>query len=171
MYDIATAAVEAALAAGASYADARDGVPDRGDGGPQRRRRVARPRGARRGRRPGLHRLQLGFHSVPDLGPAAPAEPASRRRPSPAPPRAWPVRTSRLAPEQPVRGSWESECLEDPWSVGLAEKGDHLEGVTRTLLENGADVAEAVHRSGTPASGSSRARARAWTSTSSSAAR
>jgi TldD protein len=30
--------------------------------------------------------------------------------------------------------------------VSLAEKGDHLEGVTRTLVENGADIAEAVHR-------------------------
>ena len=45
-----------------------------------------------------------------------------------------------------MQGSWQSECLEDPWSVGPAEKGDYLEGVTRMLLENGADVAEAVHR-------------------------
>ena len=41
----------------------------------------------------------------------------------------------------------------------LAEKGDLLEGVTRAMLESGADIAEASSASGTPARGSSAARA------------
>jgi TldD protein len=147
MYDIATAAVEAAQAAGASYADAR--VME------SRTESMAARNGAveslDRQERAGVGVRALigsswGFHSVPDLGPAA-----ARRAGEQA---AAVARASarvagpdlRLAPETPVQGSWESECLEDPWSVGLAEKGDHLEGVTRTLVENGADVAEAAHR-------------------------
>jgi TldD protein len=147
MYDIATAAVEAALAAGASYADAR--VME------SRTESMAARNGAveslDREERAGVGVRALigsswGFHSVPDVGSAA-----ARRAGEQA---AAVARASarvagpdlQLAPEAAVQGSWESECLEDPWSVGLAEKGDHLEGVTRTLLTNGADVAEAVHR-------------------------
>src|SRR4029079_4291852 len=87
-----------------------------------------------------------GFFSVPDVGSAA----ARRAREQAAGVARASARVAgpdvRLAPETPVQGSWESDCREDPWSVSLAEKGDHLEGVTRTLIENGADVAEAIHR-------------------------
>src|SRR5207245_719926 len=52
----------------------------------------------------------------------------------------------RLTPQVATTGHWDSDCREDPWSVGLAEKGDLLEGVTKAMLEHGADVAEASHR-------------------------
>jgi TldD protein len=147
MYDIATAAVEAALAAGASYADAR--VME------SRTEAMAARNGAvetlDREERAGVGVRALigsswGFFSVPDVGSAA-----ARRAGQEA---AAVARASArvagpdlvLAPEAPSQGSWSSECKEDPWSVSLAEKGDHLEGVTRTLVENGADVAEAMHR-------------------------
>ncbi|HEY8632788.1 MAG TPA: TldD/PmbA family protein, partial [Candidatus Limnocylindrales bacterium] len=51
-----------------------------------------------------------------------------------------------LTPQTPTTGHWDSDCREDPWSVGLAEKGDLLESVTRTMREHGADLAEASHR-------------------------
>src|SRR5207249_5813330 len=86
-----------------------------------------------------------GFYAVPDVG-----SKAARRAGEQA---AAVARAStrvagkdlRLAPEKPVTGHWESDCREDPWSVGLAEKGDLLESLTRTMLDHGADLAEASH--------------------------
>src|SRR6188474_659431 len=147
MFDIATAAVEAALAAGATYADARV-MESRTEAMAARNGAVETLDREERGG-VGVRALigsSWGFFSVPDVGSIA-----ARRAGQQA---AAVARASArvagpdlvLAPETPVQGSWESTCVEDPWSVDLAEKGDHLEGVTRTLLENGADVAEAIHR-------------------------
>src|SRR5690349_24161771 len=141
MDDIATQAVEAALAAGATYADARV-MEIRTEAMSARNGIVeALEREERAG--VGVRALigsSWGFFSVPDVGSAA-----ARRAGEEA---AEVARASarvagpeiRLAPETPSQGSWESECKEDPWSVSLAEKGDHLEGVTRTIVENGAHV-------------------------------
>ena len=147
MYDIASAAVEAALAAGASYADAR--VME------SRTEAMAARNGAvetlDREERAGVGVRALigsswGFFSVPDV-----ARGAARRAGEQA---AAVARASArvagpdlvLAPEPPVRARGQSTSEEDPWSVSLAEKGDLLEGVTRTMRANGADVAEAIHR-------------------------
>src|SRR5262245_58895934 len=147
MYDIATAAVEAALAAGASYADAR--VME------SRTEAMAARNGAvetlDREERAGVGVRALigsswGFFSVPDVGSGA-ARRAGEQAAAVARASARGARPALiLAPEPSVEGSWASTCEEDPWSVSLAEKGDHLEGVTRTLLEHGADLAEASHR-------------------------
>src|SRR5436309_1185641 len=67
-----------------------------------------------------------GFFAVPDVGPAA-ARRAGERAAAVA-------RAStqvagpdlRLTPESPVTGHWASECVEDPWSVSLADKGELL---------------------------------------------
>ena len=147
MYDIATAAVEAALAAGARYADARvmevrteamaarNGVVETLD----------------RDERAGVGVRALigsswGFFAAPDVGVAAArragAQAAAVARASTRVPGA----DLDLAAEPAAQGSWSSECREDPWSVGLAEKGDQLEAATRTMLDHGADVAEAGHR-------------------------
>ena len=146
MFDIATAAVEAALNAGARYADARvmemrseemaarNGVVEALD------RQERGGIGVR-----ALIRSSWGFFAVPDLSPdaarragesAAQVARASTRVPG---------RDLDLAPEPPAHGSWESDYREDPWEVSLAEKGDLLEGVTRAMVEHGADVAEASH--------------------------
>ena len=171
MDDIATAAVEAALAAGASYADAR----------------VMETRteamGARNGAVETLDREERagvgvraligsswGFFAVPDVGSSA-----ARRAGEQA---AAVARASALVAGPGPRaragdaghGLLGERVPGGPLGVSLAEKGDHLEGVTRTLVEHGADVAEAATGSGTRASGSSRARAPPSTSTSSSAA-
>ena len=147
MYDVATAAVEAALNAGASYADAR--VME------TRTESMAARNGAveslDREERAGVGVRALigsswGFFAIPDVGSAA-----ARRAGEQA---AAVARAStqvagadlRLADEPASQGSWQSDCREDPWSVSLAEKGDQLEGVTRTMGEHGADVSEASHR-------------------------
>src|SRR6266550_772287 len=147
MYDVATAAVEAALNAGASYADAR--VME------TRTESMAARNGAveslDREERAGVGVRALigsswGFFAIPDVGSAA-----ARRAGEQA---AAVARASTqvagadlsLVDEPASQGSWQSECREDPWSVSLAEKGDLLESVTRTMREHGADVSEASHR-------------------------
>jgi TldD protein len=146
MYDEATAAVEAALAGGARYADAR--VME------LRSESMAARNGAveslDREERAGIGVRALigsswGFFAVPDASRAAARrageQAASVARASTQVPGA----NLDLAAEKPATGSWSSECLEDPWAVTLAEKGDQLENATRTMREHGADIAEASH--------------------------
>ena len=147
MYDTATAAVEAALNAGARYADARvmeirtevmgarNGVVETLD----------------RGERAGVGVRALigsswGFFAVPDVAPAAARRAGEQAAAVAKASTRVPGADTELAPEAPSVGSWSSECREDPWSVGLAEKGHQLETVTRTMRDHGADVAEASHR-------------------------
>jgi len=147
MEDIAKQAVEAALAAGATYADAR--VMEIRTEAMSARNGVieALDREERAG--VGVRALigsSWGFFAVPDVGSTA-----ARRAGEQA---AAVARAStlvagpdlRLVPEKATTGHWESDCREDPWAVGLAEKGDLLESVTRTMQEHGADLAEAGHR-------------------------
>ncbi len=147
MQDLASAAVEAALAAGARYADARVAET--------RTESMAARNGVLetldRAERAGVGVRALigaswGFFAAPDLDTAAARRAGERAAeiarasatvPGPAP---------ELAPEPATEGSWASECRVDPWSVSLAEKGDLLEGVTRTMLADGADLAEATSR-------------------------
>lgn len=147
MEDIAKMAVEAALAAGATYADAR--VMEIRTEAMSARNGVieALDREERAG--VGVRALigsSWGFFAVPDVGSKA-ARRAGEQASAVA--RASTLVAGpdlRLAPEAATTGHWESECLEDPWAVGLAEKGDLLEGVTRTMQQHGADLAEASHR-------------------------
>src|SRR5258705_7520443 len=147
MEDIATQAVEAALAAGATYADAR--VMEIRTESMSARNGVVEALDREERAGVGVRALigsSWGFFAVPDVGSAA-----ARRAGEQA---AAVARASTLvaganlglAPEAATTGHWASECLEDPWSVGLAEKGDVLESVTRTMREHGADLAEASHR-------------------------
>ena len=147
MEDIATQAVEAALVAGAAYADAR--VMEIRTEAMSARNGVVE--GLDRAERAGVGVRALigsswGFFAVPDVGSRA-ARRAGEQAAAVA--RASTLVAGKalgLVPEAPTTGHWESERLEDPWAVGLAEKGDQLEGVTRTMLEHGADLAEASHR-------------------------
>jgi len=147
MDDIGIAAVEAALAAGAGYADAR--VMETRTEAMNARNGVIES--LDRAERAGVGVRALvgsswGFFAVPDVSSAA-----ARRAGEQA---AAVARASRLVagpdlwltPQVATTGHWDSDCREDPWSVGLAEKGDLLEGVTKAMLEHGADVAEASHR-------------------------
>ena len=144
MYDLAAAAVEAALAAGARYADARV-LQSRSEAITARNAVVeALDRGERSGI--GVRALigsSWGFFATPELSPTAARRAGERAASIARASTAVPGPALDLAAEPPQQGSWSSECREDPWSVPLAEKVDLLEGVTRTLLAHGADLAEA----------------------------
>jgi TldD protein len=146
MYDVATAAVEAALAAGARYADARvmelrteamtaqNGVVETLD------REERAGIGVR-----ALIGSSWGFFAVPDVGSAAARRAGEQAAAVARASTRVPGADLDLVPESPAHGSWSSDCREDPWSVSLAEKGDQLESATRTMRDHGADVAEASH--------------------------
>ncbi|HEY3522715.1 MAG TPA: TldD/PmbA family protein [Candidatus Limnocylindrales bacterium] len=141
MDDLATAAVEAALNAGARYADAR-AMESRAEG-------IAARNGVieslERSERAGVGVRALigsswGFFAVPEASPAAArragetaAEIARASTLVPGPP-------LELAPVPAQTGSWSSRCDEDPWSVSVDEKASLLESVTRTMQEHGATV-------------------------------
>jgi TldD protein len=144
MYDDATAAVEAALHAGARYADAR-AMEFRSEAMSARNGVVE---SLDREQRAGIGVRALigsswGFFAVPDVSPAAARRAGEEAAAVARASTRVPGKPLELAPVQPATGSWASDCREDPWSVTLAEKGDLLEGVTRTMTEHGANVAEA----------------------------
>ena len=120
-------AVQAALDAGARYADARvmhrryesmtardgevDGVTQNADSGLGVRALVG---------------SGWGFFAVPDLADAA-ARAAGTRAAEIAAASALVSRgAAELVPSEPTSGSWASECLVDPFAVSLADKGDLL---------------------------------------------
>jgi len=147
MDDIATQAVEAALAAGATYADARV-MEIRTEAMSARNGIVeALEREERAG--VGVRALigsSWGFFAVPDVAGKAARRAGEQAAAVARASSLVPGNDLGLVPEAPVTGHWDSECREDPWGVGLAEKGDLLEGVTRTMVDHGADIAEASHR-------------------------
>ena len=147
MDDIATKAVEAAIAAGAAYADARV-MEIRTEAMSARNGIVeALEREERAG--VGVRALigsSWGFFAVPDIGSAAARRAGEQAAAVARASSRVPGKDLGLTPEAPVTGRWDSECREDPWSVSLAEKGDALETVTRTMVDHGADIAEASHR-------------------------
>jgi TldD protein len=147
MEDIATAAVEAALAAGAGYADAR--VMEIRSEAMDARNGVIESLDREERAGIGVRALvgsSWGFFAVPDVGSAA-ARRAGEQATAVA--RASGLvagKALELSPQPPATGHWESDCREDPWSVSLAEKGDLLVGVTTVMREHGADLAEALLR-------------------------
>src|SRR5919107_901741 len=145
-FDAATAAVEAALAAGARYADAR--LVDRRHESMTARdgdvRSLSQTTAAGLGIR-ALVGSSWGFAALGD-----PAGDADARRTGA---RATAIAQASAAVAGPpvglldvpaVQGGWSSECLEDPFDVPLAEKGDLLTGVTATMRAAGVAVAEAL---------------------------
>ena len=147
MYDLAAAAVEAALNAGAGYADAR---------AMQSRSEVVAARNGvveqvDREERSGIGVRALigsswGFQALPATSLAA-ARRAGERAAEIAQASALVAGPAiRLAPVDPAVGPWSSPCEEDPWSVPLNEKADLVEDLTRTMLAHGADTAQAATR-------------------------
>ena len=130
-FDAANAAVEAALAAGARYADAR--VMHRRHESMSARNGEVRELVQDQDSGLGVRALVgsgWGFFAVPDVSdPAARAAgaraaeiaAASGRVPGPA---------ADLVPLAAQSGSWANECLVDPLDVPLSVKGDLLVGVT-----------------------------------------
>ena len=140
-FDAATAAVEAALAAGARYADVR--VKSR------RSERML----ARNGDIADLSRAEdagigvralvgssWGFFATSDLDGAARL--AGERAAQIAKASAQvPMPETSMVPSEPVEASWSNAVEQDPAEVSDATKADLLVGATSAMREHGADVA------------------------------
>jgi TldD protein len=145
-FDLVTAAVQAALDAGARYADAR--VVQRRyesmsahDGDVED---LTQDDSSGLGVR-ALVGSSWGFYALPDLADKAAknagrkaAEIAAASATVPGPP-------LDLVPVEVRQDSWANPCERDPLSVSLTDKGDLLIGLTKTMRENGADVAQASY--------------------------
>ena len=144
---MASAAVEAALAAGARYADARamhlrnESMSARNGDVEDLVQRESVGVGVR-----ALVGSSWGFVAVPDPTAAAArragAEAAAVARASAR----VPGPDVTLVPVEVRQDSWSSPCEEDPLAVPLAEKGDLVAGVTATMHAAGVSVAEAAYQ-------------------------
>ncbi len=146
-YDAAEAAVQAALDAGARYADAR--VMHRRHESMSARNGEVESLSQDASSGLGVRALVgsgWGFFAVPDLEFGA-ARDAGRRAAEIAAASALVGRDeSTLVPSEPVQGSWSSDCDVDPFAVSLADKGDLLVRATTTMGEHGADIAEGQYQ-------------------------
>ncbi len=138
-FDAATAAVEAALAAGARYADARV-MHRRYESMTARNGEIeelTQDENAGIGVR-ALVGSSWGFFAVPDLSAAAArrGRPASRDRIAQAS-AGVPGPAVDLVPATASTGSWASACEIDPLGVPLSDKGDLLAGATADGHEHG----------------------------------
>ncbi|HEX7746881.1 MAG TPA: TldD/PmbA family protein [Micromonosporaceae bacterium] len=146
-FDAATAAVQAALDAGARYADARV------------MHRRYESMSARNGEIEDLSQDEdagigvrvlvgssWGFFAVPDLSDGA-ARSAGRRAAEIAAASARvPGPEADLVPVPAATGSWASPYQVDPLGVPLSDKGDLLVHTTKTMADAGADVAEGLYQ-------------------------
>src|SRR3954462_10940712 len=146
-FDEGSAAVQAALDAGARYADAR--VMVRRSESMTARDGDVEDLSSAESAGLGVRALvgsSWGFYAVPDLSDAA-ARAAGRRA-------AQIAAASALVPGPPIdlvptgagEGSWASSCEIDPLSVPLSTKGDLLVRATAAAKDAGADLAEAIYQ-------------------------
>ena len=143
-FDEAGAAVQAALDAGARYADAR--VMVRRSETMSARDGDVEDLGFDESAGLGVRALvgsSWGFYAVPDLsGPSARAA-GTRAARIAAASAAVPGPPVDLVPGSAVTASWASDCVIDPLGVPLSDKGDLLVRATAAAKAAGADVAEA----------------------------
>jgi len=146
-FDVATAAVEAALDAGARYADVR--VMHRRYESMTARNgdieSVSQDESAGLGVR-ALVGSGWGFYAVPELTRAAARAAGERAARIAAASGRVPGPGSNLLPVPASTGSWRSPCEIDPLSVPLADKGDLLVRATALSREHGADQAEGIYQ-------------------------
>ncbi|MEU4770511.1 TldD/PmbA family protein [Micromonospora sp. NPDC023644] len=146
-FDAATAAVQAALDAGARYADARvmhrryESMAARNGDIEELTQDESIGLGVR-----ALVGSGWGFHAVPDLSDAAAREAGRRAARIAAASARVPGPPIDLVPVEAVTASWVSPCAVDPLGVPLSTKGDLLVGATRAMAEHGADVAEGLYQ-------------------------
>src|SRR3954453_23740265 len=144
-FDAATAAVEAALAAGARYADARV-VHSRHESMAARNGDVedlTQTETAGVGVR-ALVGSSWGFFGVPDLTDAVARDAGARAAAIAQASSSVPGPAADLVPVQPQVASWANAIETDPFEVSLATKGDLLAGATSTSHRAGADLAEGL---------------------------
>ncbi|MEJ3742000.1 TldD/PmbA family protein [Actinomycetes bacterium KLBMP 9797] len=146
-FEVATAAVQAALDAGARYADAR--VMHRRYESMTARNGDIEELGQHEDAGIGVRALVgsgWGFYAVPDLSDAAARAAGTRAAKIAAASTRVPGPAADLVPVAATTASWASPCETDPLSVPLSDKGDLLVHVTKTMREHGADVAEGIYQ-------------------------
>ena len=146
-FDSATAAVEAALAAGARYADAR--VMHRRYESMSARNgeieELAQDEDAGLGVR-ALVGSGWGFFAVPDLGDTAARQAGERAATIATSSASVPGPGVDLVSVPATTASWASECKIDPLAVPLSEKGDLLVSATSEAHRSGAEQAEGLYQ-------------------------
>ncbi len=145
--EVAEAAVQAAMDAGARYADARV-MQRRYEAMAARNGEVedvTQDEDAGVGVR-ALVGSGWGFFALPELSPEAGRTAGRRAAEVAAASGRVASSASGLIPAEPVTGSWASECVIDPLGVGLSDKGDLLVQATATMREHGADIAEGMYQ-------------------------
>ncbi|WP_328851646.1 TldD/PmbA family protein [Micromonospora globbae] len=146
-FDAATAAVQAALDAGARYADARvmhrryESMSARNGEIEELTQDESVGLGVR-----ALVGSSWGFHAVPDLSDAAARDAGRRAARIAAASGRVPGPPVELVPAEPVTATWASGCEVDPLTVALSDKGDLLVEATATMAAHGADVAEGLYQ-------------------------
>ncbi len=142
-FEAAERAVAAALAAGATYADAR--VMHRRNESMSARNgeieEVAQHSDSGIGVR-ALVGSGWGFYAVPDLSDGSVSDAGAKAASIAAASARVSSSSAGLVPATPSSGSWSSECIVDPFDVALSTKGDLLVRATLTMREHGADLAE-----------------------------
>lgn len=143
----AEAAVQAALDAGARYADARVMHRQHESMAARNGEVEAMMQNADSGL--GVRALVgsgWGFFAVADLGDRAVRDAGARAAEIAAASAVVAREASGLVPGEAASGSWASECAVDPFAVSLADKGDLLVDATVTMKEHGADLAEGLYQ-------------------------
>ncbi|MGB2571591.1 TldD/PmbA family protein [Micromonospora citrea] len=146
-FDAATAAVQAALDAGARYADARvmqrryESMSARNGAIEELTRDESIGLGVR-----ALVGSSWGFAAVPDLSDAAARDAGRRAAAIAAASARVPGPPVDLVPTEAAVASWASDCRTDPLGVALSDKGDLLVAATATMREHGADLAEGLYQ-------------------------
>ncbi len=146
-FEAAEAAVQAALDAGATYADARvmhkryESMSARNGEVESLTQDASSGIGVR-----ALVGSGWGFFAVPDLGNSSVRGAGARAAEIAAASALFGRDDSTLVPSEAVTGSWASDCAIDPFTATLADKGDLLVRATTTMKENGADIAEGQYQ-------------------------
>jgi TldD protein len=146
-FDAAAAAVQAALDAGARYADAR--VMHRRSESMSARNGEIEDLSQDEDAGVGVRALVgsgWGFYAVPDMSDAAARAAGTRAARIATASASVPGPATGLIPQPAASGSWSSPCEVDPLSVPLSEKADLMVGLTTTMREHGADLAESFYR-------------------------
>ncbi|GAA3448272.1 TldD/PmbA family protein [Dactylosporangium matsuzakiense] len=146
-FDVATAAVEAALAAGARYADAR--VMHRRSESMSARNGEIEELSQDEDAGVGVRALvgsSWGFFALPDLSPAAAKRAGERATAIARASATLPGPAVDLVDIEARVDSWASACAVDPLGVALSVKGDLLTAATAEAHRAGADLAEGLYQ-------------------------
>jgi len=146
-FDVASAAVEAALAAGARYADAR--VMHRRSESMSARNGEIEELSQDEDAGVGVRALvgsSWGFFAVPDLGRDAARRAGERATAIAHASATVPAPAVDLVDVEARTDSWASACAIDPLGVALSTKGDLLTAATAEAHKGGADIAEGLYQ-------------------------